>query len=96
MKRNLFILLLSLYTFGLRAQVNLDSLYHCLDREIDRFPEYVEMHEAKLDDVVESCYPGYPFQNDEARLDCLFNLYEKMSTAEKPNRMMCDERKDCF
>ncbi len=37
---------------------------------------------AKLDDIVESCYPGYPFVSDEARLECLFKLYEKM-TAEK-------------
>ena len=34
---------------------------------------------ARLDDVVESCYPGYPFANDEARLECLFKLYEKMT-----------------
>ncbi len=31
------------------------------------------------DDIVESCYPGYPFSNDEARLECLFKLYEKMT-----------------
>lgn len=31
------------------------------------------------DDIVESCYPGYPFANDEARLECLFKLYEKMT-----------------
>jgi hypothetical protein len=37
---------------------------------------------AKLDDIVESCYPGYPFASDEARLECLFKLYEKM-TAKK-------------
>jgi hypothetical protein len=34
------------------------------------------------DDIVESCYPGYPFASDEARLECLFKLYEKM-TAKK-------------
>lgn len=37
-----------------------------------------EAHEA-LDDLVDSCYPGYPFANDEARLECLFKLYEKMT-----------------
>ncbi|MCF2593062.1 hypothetical protein I6E11_04470 [Bacteroides caecigallinarum] len=31
------------------------------------------------DDIMESCYPGYPFANDEARLECLFKLYEKMT-----------------
>ena len=40
-----------------------------------------EAHEA-LDAIVESCYPGAPFANDEARLECLFKLYEKM-TAKK-------------
>ena len=35
---------------------------------------------AKLDDIVESCYPGYPFASDEDRLECLFKLYEKMSS----------------
>ena len=38
---------------------------------------------AKLDDIVESCYPGYPFASDEARLECLFKLYEKMTAVKK-------------
>lgn len=29
--------------------------------------------------VVDSCYPGYPFASDEARLECLFKMYEKMT-----------------
>ena len=41
-------------------------------------PDLREAHE-RLDDIVESCYPGYPFANDEARLECLFRLYEKMT-----------------
>ena len=40
--------------------------------------ELREAH-AKLDDIVESCYPGYPFASDEARQECLFKLYEKMT-----------------
>lgn len=45
----------------------------------DKMPQDLrEVHE-KLDDIVESCYPGYPFQSDEARLECLFKLYEKMT-----------------
>ena len=35
--------------------------------------------EQKSNNIVESCYPGYPFANDEARLECLFKLYEKMT-----------------
>ena len=41
--------------------------------------DLLEAHK-KLDDIVESCYPGYPFASDEARLECLFKLYENMTT----------------
>ena len=45
----------------------------------DKMPrDLLEAHE-KLDRIVESCYPGSPFPNDEARLECLFKLYEKMT-----------------
>ena len=45
----------------------------------DKMPrDLLEAHE-KLDLIVESCYPGSPFPNDEARLECLFKLYEKMT-----------------
>ena len=47
----------------------------------DKMPQdLLEAHE-RLDDIVESCYPGYPFANDEARLECLFKLYEKMTNS---------------
>ena len=39
----------------------------------------VVQHMPYCDDIVESCYPGYPFASDEARLECLFKLYEKMT-----------------
>ena len=45
----------------------------------DKMPQDLREAHAKLDDIVESCYPGYPFVNDEARLECLFKLYEKMT-----------------
>ncbi len=45
----------------------------------DKMPQDLREAHAKLDDIVESCYPGYPFANDEARLECLFKLYEKMT-----------------
>ena len=48
----------------------------------DKMPQDLREAHAKLDDIVESCYPGYPFVSDEARLECLFKLYEKM-TAKK-------------
>ena len=47
----------------------------------DKMPLDLREAHAKLDDIVESCYPGYPFASDEARLECLFKLYEKMTSA---------------
>ena len=46
----------------------------------DMMPQDLREAHAKLDDIVESCYPGYPFTSDEARLECLFKLYEKMTS----------------
>ena len=46
----------------------------------DKMPRDLREAHAKLDDIVESCYPGYPFASDEARLECLFKLYEKMTS----------------
>lgn len=45
----------------------------------DTMPQELREAHAKLDDIVESCYPGYPFATDEARLECLFKMYEKMT-----------------
>lgn len=44
----------------------------------DTMPADLREAHAKLDKIVESCYPGYPFASDEARLECLFKMYEKM------------------
>ena len=38
----------------------------------DKMPDDLREAHHKLDDIVESCYPGYPFSSDEARLECLF------------------------
>ena len=35
----------------------------------DKMPQDLREAHAKLDDIVESCYPGYPFASDEARLE---------------------------
>lgn len=45
----------------------------------DKMPPNLKAAHEHLDDVVESCYPGYPFASDEARLECLFKMYEKMT-----------------
>lgn len=47
----------------------------------DGMPQDLREAHQRLDDLVESCYPGYPFASDEARLECLFRLYEKMTHA---------------
>ena len=46
----------------------------------DKMPQDLRDAHNALDGIVDSCYPGYPFANDEARLECLFRLYEKMTT----------------
>ena len=46
----------------------------------DKMPQDLRDAHNALDGIVDSCYPGYPFANDEARLECLFKLYEKMTT----------------
>lgn len=45
----------------------------------DKMPPDLREAHHRLDDIVESCYPGYPFSSDEARLECLFKMYEKMT-----------------
>ncbi len=45
----------------------------------DKMPADLREAHEELDRIVESCYPGAPFANDEARLECLFKLYEKMT-----------------
>ncbi len=45
---------------------------------LDKMPADLRKEHEELDCIVESCYPGSPFPNDEVRLECLFKLYEKM------------------
>ena len=45
----------------------------------DTMPADLKAAHERLDGIVESCYPGAPFASDEARLECLFKLYEKMT-----------------
>ena len=45
----------------------------------DRMPDNLRQAHARMDDLVERCYPGYPFATDEARLECLFRMYEEMN-----------------
>lgn len=45
-----------------------------------KMPQDLREAHSKLDNIVENCYPGYPFASEESRLECLFKLYEKMTT----------------
>ena len=45
----------------------------------DKMPNDLKEAHCELDEIVESCYPGYPFSSDEARLECLFKMYERMT-----------------
>lgn len=49
----------------------------------EKMPEDLRTAHEELDAIVESCYSGAPFPNDEARLECLFKLYEKMTADKK-------------
>ena len=49
----------------------------------DTMPDDLREAHQRLDAIVESCYPGAPFASDEARLECLFKLYEKMTSKNK-------------
>ena len=49
----------------------------------DTMPDDLREAHNVLDNLVDSCYPGYPFANNEARLECLFKLYEKMTKEER-------------
>jgi hypothetical protein len=50
----------------------------------DRMPLDLRQAHNTLDAVVDSCYPGYPFATDDARLECLFKRYEKLVNQSLP------------
>ena len=51
MMRTVLLLFLTMTPLLTEAQVNLDSLYRCLDSEIARFPQYVSVHDRKVADL---------------------------------------------
>ena len=50
----------------------------------DRMPLDLRQAHNTLDAVVDSCYPGYPFATNDARLECLFKRYEKLVNQSLP------------
>lgn len=51
------------------------------DRE--KMPAGLKAAHSVNDEVIEKCYRARPFENDEERMEFLFNLYENMIEAEK-------------
>jgi type II restriction/modification system DNA methylase subunit YeeA len=49
----------------------------------DKMPEDLRQAHHELDVLVESCYQDKPFKSDEERLECLFKLYEEMTSKKK-------------
>jgi hypothetical protein len=60
----------------------------------DKMPEGLKEAHHQNDLAVEKCYRGIPFENDNQRLEYLFNLYEKMIEEEKfQNTLFAKEKK---
>ena len=68
------LMLLVVAALGVRAQHNLDSLYRCLDNEIERFPEYVAVHDREVALLTEELRQA---KDDALRYDLNYRLYDK-------------------
>lgn len=49
----------------------------------DKMPDDLRTIHNKLDLTIERCYKNKPFDNDEERLELLFDMYERMTEEEK-------------
>lgn len=72
--RYITIVLLTLTTLAVRAQHNLDSLYRCLDSEIERFADYVAVHDREVSLLTQELSQA---DNDALRYDLNYRLYDK-------------------
>jgi cell division protein FtsB len=73
MRKYLYLLFLFIAT-GAQAQRNLDSLYRVLDKEIERFPEYVAVHDREVALLTEELRQA---KDDALRYDLNYRLYDK-------------------
>ena len=73
MRKYLYLLFLFIAT-GTQAQRNLDSLYRVLDKEIERFPEYVAVHDREVALLTEELRQA---KDDALRYDLNYRLYDK-------------------
>lgn len=73
MMRTLLLLFLTMTPLLTEAQVNLDSLYRCLDSEIARFPQYVSVHDRKVADLSRQLDES---KDDSLRYVLSYQLYD--------------------
>ena len=72
--RHIILILFAVVCGSIHAQRPLDSLYQCLDKEIERFPEYVAMHDKEVALLTNELAQA---DDDELRYDLSFRLYDK-------------------
>ncbi len=72
--RHIILILFAVVCGTIHAQRPLDSLYQCLDKEIERFPEYVAMHDKEVALLTNELAQA---DDDELRYDLSFRLYDK-------------------
>lgn len=72
--RHIILILFAVVCGTIHAQRPLDSLYQCLDKEIERFPEYVAMHDKEVALLTNELAQA---NDDELRYDLSFRLYDK-------------------
>ncbi|MBR5687058.1 MAG: transcriptional regulator [Prevotella sp.] len=72
--RHIILIFFAALSSAVFAQRPLDSLYQCLDEEIERFPEYVSMHEKEVALLTHELNQA---TDDELRYDLSFRLYDK-------------------
>ncbi len=73
MMRTLLLLFLTVTPLLTEAQVNLDSLYRCLDSEIARFPQYVSVHDREVADLSRQLDES---KDDSLRYVLSYQLYD--------------------
>lgn len=72
--RHIILIVFAALSSTVFAQRPLDSLYQCLDEEIERFPEYVAMHDKEMALLTNELDQA---TDDELRYDLSFRLYDK-------------------
>ena len=72
--RHTLLILFAILSGAIYAQRPLDSLYQCLDDEIERFPEYVANHDKEVALLTHELDQAH---DEELRYDLSYRLYDK-------------------